>query len=139
MIKKKKSYQENEEIWEEYIKNRSDIYDKEKNFFQSTKNKERYRFDLHGFTLDQAKDKVKDIIHYCLKNKFKELLLITGKGNHSTSDENVYVAKDLGKLRYSVPEFIKTNMDLNKFIISINNGGKKDGGVGSILIKFKKS
>ena len=65
------------------------------------------------------------------------MLLITGKGIHSTTNENIYVSKDLGKLRYSVPEFIKTNLELNKLIISINDAEKKDGGDGAILIKLK--
>ena len=99
--------------------------------------KERYKFDLHGFTLDEANIKVKEIIEHCVKNKFKELLLITGKGIHSTSDEDAYISKDLGKLKYSVPEFIKTNSELNKFIISINDAEKKDGGEGAIIIKLK--
>ena len=58
--------------------------------------------------------------------QFLELLLITGKGIHSTTNEDIYVSKDLGKLRYSVPEFIKTNLELNKLIISINDAEKKD-------------
>ena len=80
--------------------------------------------------------KVKKIIDHCVKNKFKELLLITGKGIHSTSDEDAYVSKNFGKLKYSVPEFIKTS-ELNKFVISINDAEKKDGGEGAILIKLK--
>ncbi len=137
MIKKKEPNQEDRKVWEDYIKNPSDIYDKDKNTFNSISRKERYKFDLHGFTLDEANKKVKEIIEYCVKNKFRELLLITGKGIHSTSDEDAYISKDLGKLKYSIPEFIKINEDLNKFIISINDAEKKDGGEGAIIIKLK--
>ena len=87
--------------------------------------------------MHEANIKVKDIIEYCSKNKFKELLLITGKGIHSTTDEDTYISKDLGKLKYSVPEFIKTNSELNKLIISIDDAEKKDGGEGAIIIKLK--
>jgi DNA-nicking Smr family endonuclease len=135
VIKKKGSNQEDKETWEEYIKNPSDIYDKDQGTSE-IRRRERYKFDLHGFTLDEANNKVKEIIEYCLKNKFKELLLITGKGIHSTSDEDAYISKNLGKLKYSVPEFIK-NSELNKFIISINDAEKKDGGEGAIIIRFK--
>ena len=72
-----------------------------------------------------------------LKINLKNYYLITGKGIHSTSDEDAYISKDLGKLKYSVPEFIKTNPELNKFIISINDAEKKDGGEGAIIIKLK--
>ena len=137
MIKKKETNQEDKKTWEEYIKNPSDIYDKENNISDNVQRRERYKFDLHGFTLDEANDKVIEIIEHCVKNKFKELLLVTGKGIHSTSDKDTYKSKDFGKLRFSVPEFIKNNSEINKLIISINDADKKDGGEGAIIIKFK--
>ena len=136
MIKKKETNQEDKKIWDEYIRNPSDIYDKDQSISNNTQIKRRYKFDLHGFTLDEANSKAKEVIKYCIKNKFRELLLITGKGIHSTSDKNAYISKDLGKLKYSVPEFIKSS-ELNKFIISINDAEKKDGGEGAIIIRLK--
>ena len=137
MIKKKDPSQEDKKTWEEYIKNPSDIYDKDQGASNSIQRKERYKFDLHGFTLDEANIKVKKIIDHCVKNKFKELLLITGKGIHSTSDEDAYVSKNFGKLKYSVPEFIRFNSDLKKLVISIEEAEVKDGGEGAILIRLK--
>ena len=137
MSKKKDLSQEDKKTWEDYIKNPSDIYDKDQGISDKTQRRERYKFDLHGFTLDEANIKVKEIIEHCVKNKFKELLLITGKGIHSTSDKDAYISKNLGKLKYSVPEFIKTNSELNKFIISINDAEKKDGGEGALIVKLK--
>jgi len=87
--------------------------------------------------LDEANIKVKEILEYCIKKNFKELLLITGKGIHSSTDADAYISKDLGKLKYSVPEFIKTNSELNKLIISISDAERKDGGEGAIIIKLK--
>ena len=137
MIKKKEINQEDKKTWEDYIKNPSDIYDKDRGSTNIIERRERYEFDLHGFTLDEANNKVKKIIEHCIKNKYRELLLITGKGIHSTSDQDAYVSKSLGKLKYSVPEFIKTNLELNKYIISINDAEKKDGGEGAIIIRLK--
>ena len=137
MIKKKDSNQEDKKIWEDYIKNPSDIYDKDQNISENSLRKERYKFDLHGFSLDEANRKVKEIIEYCAKNKFRELLLITGKGLHSTSDKDAYTSKDFGKLKFSVPEFIKSDPEINKLIVSINEAEVKDGGEGAILIKLK--
>ena len=136
MNKKKDLSQKDKKIWDQYIKDPSDIYDKDKDNTYTNQKKKRYKFDLHGFTLDEANNKVKEIIQYCVKNKFKELLLITGKGLHSTSDGDVFISKNLGKLKYSVPEFIK-NSELKEFIISINDAEKKDGGEGAIIIRFK--
>ena len=136
MIKKKDPKYEDKKTWEEYIKNPSDIYDKDQGTFSNIKRRERYKFDLHGFTLEEANSKVKEIIEHCIKNKFRELLLSTGKGIHSSSDEDAYISKSLGKLKYSVPEFIKTS-ELSKFVVSINDAKKKDGGEGAIIIKLK--
>ena len=71
------------------------------------------------------------------KNKYREILLITGKGLHSTSDEDTYVSSDLSKLRHSIPEFISSDDGLKNYIISIEEAEKKDGGDGAILIKLK--
>ena len=87
--------------------------------------------------MDEANIKVKEILQHCIKNRFREILLITGKGIHSKNEEDAYVSKDLGKLKYSVPEFIRTNSELNKLIISISDAEMKDGGEGAIIIKLK--
>ena len=136
MIKKKDPSQEDSEVWHSYIKNPTDVYDKELGN-KSINRKERFKFDLHGYTLDEANKKVKEIIISCSKNKYREILLITGKGSHSTSGEDTYVSSDLSKLRYSVPEFISSDDELKNYIISIEEPQKKDGGDGAILIKLK--
>ena len=137
MIKRKNPKQEDKQTWEDYIKNPSDIYDKDQGISNDTRSKERYRFDLHGFTLNDANHKVKEIIEHCVQNKYKELLLITGKGIHSTSDNDAFTSKELGKLKYSVPEFIKNSSELSQLVISINDAEKKEGGEGAIVIKLK--
>ena len=137
MIKKKDLSKEDINTWKTYIKNPSDIYDKDKNNSQNQERKYRFRFDLHGYTLDEANQKVKNLITTCAKNKYKEILLITGKGLHSNSDSDAYVSKNLSKLKYSVPEFIKSNEELSKLIISLSDADLKDGGEGAILIKLK--
>ena len=63
MTKKKDPCQEDKKTWEEYIKNPSDIYDKDKDISNNVQRKERYKFDLHGFSLDEANNKVEEIIH----------------------------------------------------------------------------
>ena len=137
MIKKKDLSEKDLETWEAYIKNPSDVYDKEKNNQKNQGKKDRFRFDLHGHTLDEANQRVKDIIFLCVKQKYKEILFITGKGLHSTSDNDIYVSKDFSKLKYSVPNFIKSDLDLNKFVFSISDADVKDGGEGAILVKLR--
>ena len=137
MIKKKDLSKKDIEAWETYIKNPSDIYDKDKDDQKDKIRKERFQFDLHGHTLNEANQRVRDVIFSCVKKKYKEILFITGKGLHSNSGSDAYVSKDLSKLKYSVPEFIKSDDDLNKFVISISEADIKDGGEGAILIKLR--
>tara|TARA_B100002019_G_C21164297_1_gene544982 strand:- start:118 stop:537 length:420 start_codon:yes stop_codon:yes gene_type:complete len=137
VIKKKSLTQEDKKSWNEYIKNPSDIFDKDQKNQIASSNKTRFRFDLHGFTLEEANKKVREIILTCMREKYKEILLITGKGIHSTNDQDVYSSKELGKLKYSVPEYIKSDQELNRVIISMKDANIKDGGAGAIIIKLK--
>ena len=92
MIKNKDLPEEDKKVWEDYTKSPSDIYDKEKENIINRERIERFKFDLHGFTLDDANQKVREIILSCIKKKYKEILLITGKGLHSTTDDDAYVS-----------------------------------------------
>ena len=137
MNKHKDLSPEDKKNWEDYIKNPSDVFDKDKTNSVNTKSKIRFRFDLHGFTLDQANKKVKEIILSCIEKKYREILFITGKGKHSTNDKDIYKSKDLGILKYSVPEFINSDQELSSLIVSIRDAKIKDGGEGAIIIKLK--
>ena len=137
MIKKKDLSSEDKKVWDEFIKNPNDVHDKDENSLFNNNRKNRFKFDLHGFTLDEANKKVKEIIFHCVEKNYKEILFITGKGIHSTNEKDVFVSKDLGKLKFSVPEFIKSDIELNKLILSINDADIKDGGEGAMLVKLK--
>ena len=137
MIKKKDLSKEDKETWDNFTRQPSDIYDKDLQIADDNPRKNRLRYDLHGFTLEDANRKVKDLILSGIRNKYKEILLITGKGLHSNTEEDTYVSKNLSKLRFSVPEFINSCDELSKFVVSISEASLKDGGSGAILIKLK--
>ena len=138
MNKKKNISQDDIDTWENYIKNPTDITNKDNQKNNAQPNVSRFKYDLHGSTLLEANEKVKKIILSCVKKSYKEVLLITGKGIHSNTDKNIYASKDLSKLRYSVPEYIKSDFDLSKYVLSIGSASKQDGGDGAIIIKLKK-
>ena len=138
MIKKKNFSEADKKTWENYIKNPLDIYDKEKDDIKNYNRKERFKFDLHGFSLDDANKKVKELISSCFESNYKEILLITGKGIHSSNNKDVYKSKNLGRLKYSGPEFIRSDPELSKIILSIKIADIEDGGDGAILIRLKK-
>ena len=102
---------------------------------KDTNNK--FRFDLHGLTLNEANKKVKEIVKYCSGKNYKEILLITGKGLHSNK-EDVYKSSNLSKIRFSVPDFINSDPEISKLILSMDNPPQKDGGEGALLIRLKK-
>ena len=137
MIKKKDLSKEDKKTWDNFTRQPSDIYDKDLQIADDNPRKNRLRYDLHGFTLEDANKKVKDLILSGIRNKYKEILLITGKGLHSNTEEDTYLSKNLSKLRFSVPEFINSCDELSKFVVSISEASLKDGGSGAILIKLK--
>ena len=125
-------------VWDEYLKNPKDIFDKEFVESKITKRHEKYRFDLHGFTLLDANKKIRELIISCQEKGFKEILLITGKGLHSNVDKNTYASRDLSKLRYAVPEYIKSQKELSNKVTEIEQANLRDGGEGALIIKSKK-
>ena len=137
MIKKKNISQEDIHTWKNYIKNPTDITDKD-NIQNDSQSSYRFKYDLHGFTLLEANKKIREIILSCVRKNYKEILLITGKGIHSKTEKDVYASKDLSTLKHSVPEYIKSDLDLSKHIVSILNADQTDGGDGAIILKLKK-
>ena len=124
--------------WEKYLKNPKDIFDKELVEQKLFDPNSRFRFDLHGFTLLDANQKVQELIIHCQKKGFREILLITGKGLHSNTDKDTYVSKELSKLKFAVPEYINSQKELSDKIFSIEQASIKDGGEGAIIVKLKK-
>ena len=135
---KKKNFlsKKDREDWKNFLKDNSHIPDKDQ--VNQFKNKDQvYKYDLHGLTLSEANKKVKEIIISCSEKNYREILLITGKGLHSR-DDDVYKSSKLSKLRYSVPEYINSEPEISKLIISVVNPSRKEGGDGALLIKLKK-
>ena len=135
MKKKDTVSKQDKDDWQKFLEDSSSLPDKDsvnqKNYINKT-----FKFDLHGFTLDEANKKVREIIQSCSLKNFQEILLITGKGLHSNQDD-IYKSTKLGKLRYSVPEFINSDSEISKLIISVEIPPKKDGGEGALLIKLR--
>ena len=138
MIKKKNISKEDLDTWNKYIKNPTDLIDKDNILKKSESKKFRFRYDLHGYSLLDANKKIEELIIFCASKYYKEILLITGKGIHSNTDKDVYASKDLSKLKYSVPDFINSNSDLSKYVSSISSAKDLDGGEGAIIIKLRK-
>ena len=136
MKKKDTLSQKDKEDWKNFLENTSHIPDKDQ--VNQFKNKDQiYKYDLHGLTLSEANKKVREIILSCSEKNYKEILLITGKGLHS-KDDDVFKSLELSKLKYSVPEYINSEPEISKLILSVVNPSQKDRGDGALLIKLKK-
>ena len=123
--------------WEEFLSKDDKLLDKDINFTKK-KNQKTKTFDLHGYSLDEANKKIYELISDAYKNQISKLIIVTGKGLHSDNEKNPYVSKDLGMLKYSVPEYIRGNNELMGIINEIRDAEIEDGGSGAFYIFLKK-
>ena len=95
--------------------------------------------DLHGYTLEEANKEIEEFINKSFFENVNKLIIVTGKGLHSENEKDPYVSKDLGILKYSVPEFISNNSNLTSMINEITDAKIEDGGSGAFYIFLKKN
>ena len=124
--------------WKNFLKSKEKLIDKDyiekKNKVFSTRS-----IDLHGYTLEEANRTIEKFINKCFAEQVNKLIIVTGKGLHSGNEKDPYVSKDLGILKYSVPEFITNNASLMKMINEITDAKIEDGGGGAFYIFLKKN
>ena len=129
--------EKDKKTWEEFLSNDQKLPDKD-NFQSNIKSKKTRSLDLHGQTLDEANRIIENFIKKSYEDKVHKLIIVTGKGLHSSNEKDPYVSKDLGILKYSVPEFLKNNSELMKIISEIKDASINDGGSGAFYIFLKK-
>jgi DNA-nicking Smr family endonuclease len=123
--------------WEKFITSEEKVTDKDSKSNLKTSQKSKY-IDLHGYSLEEANKKIEKFIIESYIKKIKKIIVVTGKGLHSQNEKNPYVSKDLSILKYSIPEFIKSNQALVKLINKIEEASIVDGGSGAFYIYLKK-
>ena len=124
--------------WITFTKKTDSISSKEIDYLeQNTRVNEVQKLDLHGFSLSEANKILKKFITKSFNSGYKKLLVVTGKGRRSKIYDNPYLSEKLNVLKYSVPEFIKNEKDLNDKIKRIEKASLKDGGEGAIYIYLK--
>ena len=136
MKKKSKLSEKDIKSWEDFLKNPLNIEDKETRKTEINKFS-RFKFDLHGLSIEEATKKVTEIIENCYDKGISEILLITGQGHHSNLEKNVYVSKDHSTLKGTIPDFIKNTSSLYSKIAKINNALPREGGKGALVIRLK--
>ena len=123
--------------WENFLSKKESLPNKD---LSSPKKKilKTLRFDFHGYSLDEANRTVNNLIRDSYKSGIRKLVIVTGKGIHSDNEKNPYSSKDLGILKYSLPEYIRNNSELMELINEIKDADIKDGGGGAFYIFLKK-
>ena len=124
--------------WDKFINSNEKLPDKDFSNIEK-KNKKTRSIDLHGFTLDEANKTIENFINKAFSDNINKLIIVTGKGLHSENEKDPYVSKDLGILKYSVPEFIANNASLMSMINEITDAKIEDGGEGAFYIYLKKN
>ena len=128
----------NKKDWENFVNSKEKLSDKDLKLEIEQKTEIRL-IDLHGYTLDGANKAIESFINKAFLENINKLIVVTGKGLHSENEKNPYVSKDLGILKYSVPEFITNNKDLMSKINQITDAKIEDGGGGAFYIYLKRN
>ena len=123
--------------WKNFLSSKEKIQNKDEKFLEK-KTFPNKSFDLHGYSLDEANIKISEFIKDSYEQGSKKLLIVTGKGIHSKNEKDPYISKNLGILKYSVPEYIKNSNELMSLISEIKQANKEDGGGGAFYLYLKK-
>ena len=129
--------EKDKKTWEEFLSNDQKLPDKD-TIQNKTIIKRTRSLDLHGKTLGEANSIIENFIKKSYEEKVQKLIIVTGKGLHSDNEKDPYVSKDLGILKYSIPDFLSKNSELTKMISNISEASIKDGGSGAFYIFLKK-
>ena len=125
--------------WKDFVEGKDKLYNKDTIYKEPKYKKKESTIDLHGFSLDQANRRIEKFIINCYEKKIEKINIITGKGLRSRVEQNPYQSKDLSILKYSVPEFIKSNSELMRLIKKIeDNGDNKNSGCFTLYLKIKE-
>jgi DNA-nicking Smr family endonuclease len=123
--------------WENFLRNKEKIHNKDFDNKKNIRYEKIKKIDLHGYTIEEANRAVEQFIQKCFDENVTKIIVITGKGLRSKNIENPYLSKDLSILKYSVPEFIESNLSLIKMIIETTDAKIEDGGSGAFYIYLK--
>ena len=129
--------EKDKKTWEEFLSNDQKLPDKD-NFQLKIKSKKTRSLDLHGKTLDEANQIIENFIRKSYEDKVHKLIIVTGKGLHSSNEKDPYVSKDLGILKHSIPDFLNNNTELMEIISNISEASVEDGGSGAFYFFLKK-
>ncbi len=84
-----------------------------------------HQVDLHGMLMEEAIKKVKEVLAYSISDKYKTILMITGRGKHSTHGPI---------LKHAVKTYLLSRGDV---IQKVEYAPKSLGGDGAFLVTMR--
>ena len=135
---KKKISDKDKQDWEKFINSSDKLENKDKNETNESSNYIEKSIDLHGYTLDEANQKISKFIEDCFFQGVNKINIITGKGLRSQNLNDPYQSKNLSILKHSVPNFIKNSPHLMSKIIKIDQQAVDSPSKGNFEIYLKK-
>ena len=125
------------EDWDNFLSGKEKLTNKDQEIQRQNFLKKRL-IDLHGYTLHEANEKIEKFIKKAFHDQIEKLVVVTGKGIHSKNEEDPYVSKKLGILKYSIPDFLNNNKSLSGMIKNLAKAKIEDGGEGAFYIYLRK-
>ena len=135
---KKKLSKKDKKDWHNFINSKAKIQNKDLLILKK-KNENLFKvIDLHGLSLEEANKTINDFIEKCYLDGISKINIITGKGSRSKNKDDPYQSVQLGILKYSIPDYIKNNINLMKKIKEIDYNSANNPNEGSFNIFLKK-
>ena len=124
--------------WQNFLESSEKLVNKDKETLDHQNRIGEKVIDLHGFTLEEANQKVSEFIQDCYDKNVIKINIITGKGLRSKNLDDPYQSKDLSILKHSVPNYIKDNPQLMSKIIKIDQQAVDSPSKGNFEIYLRK-
>ena len=134
----KKLSDKDKKDWQNFLESSEKLDNKDKETLDHQNRIGEKVIDLHGFTLEEANQKVSEFIQDCYDQNVMKINIITGKGLRSKNLDDPYQSKDLSILKHSVPNYIKDSAHLMSKIIKIDQQSVDSPSKGSFEIYLKK-
>ncbi len=134
----KKISDKDKQDWQNFLNSSDKLEDKEQKISLTPKRYIEKSIDLHGYTLEEANQKMTSYIEEWYANGVNKINVITGKGLRSKNLNDPYQSNNLSILKFSVPHFIKGNNQLMSKIISIDFEAVENPSVGNFDIFLRK-
>ncbi len=134
----KKISEKDKKDWQDFLNSTDKLENKDQKNSSTSKRYIEKSIDLHGYTLEEANQKMTSFIEKCFLDGVNKINVITGKGLRSKNLNDPYQSNNLSILKHSVPHFIKSNDQLMKKIVSIDFEAVENPSVGNFDIFLRK-